>query len=161
VQLFRVFQYFNLVVGYTADDCVIVKNCSTFDGAGFQGLDGRQAVVPNDEIFVFLYCEVVASDPDSQEFCLEDAAVIRELKVSFFKHSVVVLCGDNVARFVSSMSSGSIGVASNCVRVCVLNEIVEVVPVILSVFSWGQYSEVSVKVEHWCGKIPVGTSGDV
>ena len=37
----------------------------------------------------------------------------------------------------------------------------EVVSVILSVFSWGHYSEVTVEVEHWSGKIPFETSRDV
>jgi hypothetical protein len=45
--------------------------------------------------------------------------------------------------------------------VCVLNEIVEVVSVIFSVFSWGHNSEVTVEVKHWCGKISVETSRDV
>jgi hypothetical protein len=112
-------------------------------------------------VFVFLCCEVVASVPDSREFCLEDAAAIRELEVSSFQHGVVVVCSDDVARSASCISSGSIGVASNCVRVCVLNQIVEVVSLILSAFSWGHNSEVLVEVEHWCDKIPVETSGDV
>jgi hypothetical protein len=49
----------------------------------------------------FLCFEVVASVPYSREFCLEDAAVIRELEVSFFQHGVVVVCSDDVARSAS------------------------------------------------------------
>jgi hypothetical protein len=45
--------------------------------------------------------------------------------------------------------------------VCVLNEIVEVVSVVLSVFTWGHNSEVTVEVEQWCSKIPVETSRDI
>jgi hypothetical protein len=33
-------------------------------------------------VFVFLCSEVVASVPDSQEFSLEDTAVVRELEVT-------------------------------------------------------------------------------
>jgi hypothetical protein len=72
--------YFNrIVVGYTADGCVKVLDCSTSDGSGCQGFDGRQAVGPNDDVFVILCCQVVASAPDSGEFCLKDTAVIKEL----------------------------------------------------------------------------------
>ena len=122
------------------------------------GLGWPTNVSPNDDVFVFLCCEVVASVPDSREFYLEDAAVVRELEVGFFQHGVVVVIGDDVARSASCFSSGSIGVASDCVRVCVLNEIVEVVSVIISVFSWGHKSEFAVEVEHWYDKIPVETS---
>jgi hypothetical protein len=45
--------------------------------------------------------------------------------------------------------------------VCVLKEMMEVVSVFLSVFTWGHNSKVTVEVEHWCGKIPVETSWDV
>ena len=112
-------------------------------------------------MFVFLCCEVVASVPDSREFNLEDTAVVRELEVGFFQLGVVVVSGDDVARSASCFSSGSIGVASNSVRVCILNEIMKVASVILSVFTWGHNDEVTVEVEHWCGKIPVKTSRDV
>ena len=54
-------------------------------------MDGRQAVGPNDDVFILLCCEVVASVPDSREFCLEDAAVIRELEVGFFQHGVIAV----------------------------------------------------------------------
>ena len=89
------------------------------DGAGCQGLNGRQVVGPNDDIIAFLCCEVVANVPDSREFCLEDAAVVREHEVSFFQQGAVVVSGDNVARSASCFSSGFIGVTSYCVRVCV------------------------------------------
>ena len=112
-------------------------------------------------MFVLLCCEVVASVPDSREFSLEDTAVVRELEIGFIQYGVVVVSGDDVARSASCFSSGSIGVASNCVRVCVLNEIMEVVSVFLTVFTWGHNNEVTVEVEHWCGKIPVKTSRDV
>jgi hypothetical protein len=92
---------------------------------------------------------------------LEDNAVVRELEVGFFQLGVAVVSGDDVARSASCFSSGSIGVASNSVRVCILNEIVKVSSVIFSVFTLGHNNEVTVEVEHWCGKIPVETSGDV
>ena len=109
-------------------------------------------------MFVFLCSEVVASVPGSREFSLEDTAVVRELEVGFFQLGVVVVSGNDVARSASCFSSGSIGVASYCVRVCILNEIVEVVSVIISFFSWGHNSEFAVEVEHWYDKIPVETS---
>jgi hypothetical protein len=71
-------------------------------------LNGRQAVGLNDDVFVFLCCEAVASVPDGRDFCLEDAAVIRELEVSFFQHGVVVVCIDDVVRSASCIGSGSI-----------------------------------------------------
>jgi hypothetical protein len=68
---------------------------------------------------------------------LEDRAVVRELEVGFFQHGVVVVSGDDVARSTSCFCSGSIGVAGYCVRVCFLNEIMEVVSLFLRVFIWG------------------------
>ena len=87
--------------------------------------------------------------------------MVRELEVGFFQLGVVVVSGNDVARSASCFSSGSIGVASDSVRVCILNEIMKVSSVILSVFTWGHNCEVTVEDEHWCGKIPVETSGDV
>jgi hypothetical protein len=72
-----------------------------------------------------------------------------------------LVSGDDVTRSASCFSSGSIGAASYGVRVCVLNDIVDVVYVILSVLSWGRNSEFKVDVEHWCDKIPVETFRDV
>jgi hypothetical protein len=112
-------------------------------------------------VFVLLCCEVVASVPDSREFSLEDTAVVREFEVGFFQHGVIVVSGDDVVRSASCFSSGSIGVASNSVRVCILNEIMKVSSVIVSVFTWGHDNKVTVEVEHWCDKIPVETSRDV
>jgi hypothetical protein len=60
--------------------------------------------------------------------------VIRELEVGFLQHGVVVVSGDDVARSTSCFSSGSIDGASYGVRVCVLNEIVEVFSVMIHLY---------------------------